>query len=241
MGRFINMLAATIPMLAATLAMGEGSIVGSKHDFSGQSFSDGAICKPCHTPHNADITVTGRLWAHTMSSQVTYQYHSNVRQTMPDATTALDDAKGSLTAATDLDGASRLCLSCHDGTVALDSFKGSNHTTSNGLGITGAANLGTDLSNDHPVGLTAVIADYKAYYKPVTGILAANKLKLVKTSVPYAAGGKDMYGTALTGNEYAVSCVTCHDVHNGAGVDAGVGLLRVTNAGSALCLSCHNK
>ena len=238
MGRFINMLAATIPMLAATLAMGGGSIVGSKHDFSGSSFSDGAICKPCHTPHNADLTVTGRLWAHTMSSNVSYVYHGT-RVSPADGTTTQDAANGSI-AQTDLDGASRLCLSCHDGTVALDSFKGSNHV-SNGIGISGSANLGTDLSNDHPVGLNAVIADYKAYYKPVTGILAANKLKLVKTSVPYAAGGKDVNGVALTGNEYAVSCVTCHDVHNGQGVDAGVGLLRVSNAGSALCLSCHNK
>lgn len=239
MGRFINLLAATIPMLAATLAMGEGTIIGSKHDFSGSSFSDGAICKPCHTPHNADITVTGRLWAHTMSSQVTYQYHGS-RITAADNTTTQDGANGTITAATDLDGASRLCLSCHDGTVALDSFKGSNHA-SNGIGITGSANLGTDLSNDHPVGLLAVIADYKPYYKPVAGILALKQLKLVKTSVAYGATAKDVYGNVLTGNEYAVSCVTCHDVHNGSNVDAGVGLLRVTNAGSALCLSCHNK
>ena len=238
MGRFINMLAATIPLLAATLAMGEGTIVGSKHDFSSQNFSDGAICKPCHTPHNADITVTGRLWAHTMSQQVTYQYHGT-RLTPADGTTTGDGANGTITAATDLDGASRLCLSCHDGTVALDSFMGSNHTVSDGRTLTGDANLGTNLSNDHPVGLKALIADYKPYYKPAVNI--ATKLKLVKTSVAYAVGGTDVYGTPLTGNEYAVSCVTCHDVHNGKDVDGGVGLLRVSNAGSALCLTCHNK
>jgi len=35
-----------------------------------------------------------------------------------------------------------------------------------------------------------------------------------------------------------VQCASCHDVHNGSGVEK---LLRKTNVASALCLTCHNK
>jgi predicted CXXCH cytochrome family protein len=35
-----------------------------------------------------------------------------------------------------------------------------------------------------------------------------------------------------------MQCSSCHDVHNSAGV---LGLLRKSNAGSALCLTCHHK
>ena len=35
-----------------------------------------------------------------------------------------------------------------------------------------------------------------------------------------------------------VECGTCHDVHNSTNIE---GLLWISNAGSALCLACHNK
>jgi len=47
------------------------------------------------------------------------------------------------------DGVSKLCLSCHDGTVALDSYGGVNGSTI----ITGSALLGTDLSTSHPISM----------------------------------------------------------------------------------------
>src|SRR5436190_20798098 len=118
--RYLKVLAAAFPLVAASFAFGD--IAGSKHDFSAATWSDQQICKPCHTPHNAiSQDLTGRLWAHTLSTQ-TYKYHG-ARTTPADGITTTDDAAGSASQ-TDMDSATRMCLSCHDGTVALDSFMG---------------------------------------------------------------------------------------------------------------------
>src|SRR4051812_19400937 len=73
--RRINILAAAMPLLATSMAMASGGISGSAHDFSRFSWSDGEICKPCHTPHNAIAAdLTGRLWNHTLST-ASYTLH----------------------------------------------------------------------------------------------------------------------------------------------------------------------
>jgi predicted CXXCH cytochrome family protein len=160
-----------------------------------------------------------------------------------------------------MDVATRLCLSCHDGTVALDSFMGKNGA-SDGKSIGDAdgqhgaatANLGNgqvanDLTNDHPVGFKAVYDENSGFntttqtghyrYKPRAGVVAAG-LKLAISKTPVATGTIDRTTTtAVTGNLPSVSCVTCHDVHNGSGNTDG--LLRLNNQGSALCLTCHDK
>ena len=46
-------------------------------------------------------------------------------------------------------------------------------------------------------------------------------------------------GAPVTGNLPSISCVTCHDVHNGAGNTDG--LLRMSNQSSSMCLTCHDK
>ena len=51
-------------------------------------------------------------------------------------------------------GASKLCLSCHDGVTALDSFAGATGTTLIGTIGTGAGDLTTDLSSSHPISFT---------------------------------------------------------------------------------------
>ena len=243
--------AAAIPLLAANFAYAEG-IQNSKHDFSAATWSDKEICKPCHTPHNAlDTSLTGRLWAHTLSTQ-TYVYHGG--STATDGSTRPDDGAGSA-AQSDFDVASRLCLSCHDGTVALDSFMGKDGA-SDGKFIgddaqhgAATANLGNgevanDLTNDHPVGFKATYREYYQpsaghfVYKPTSAVKAAG-LKLATSPTPAPAGTVDQAGQPITGNLPSVSCVTCHDVHNGAGNTDG--LLRMDNQGSAMCLTCHNK
>ena len=240
-----RLIAAAIPLLAVPFAMGE--IASSAHDFSAATWSDQSICKPCHTPHNAVETgITGRLWAHTLSS-ASYTYHG-ASASPTDLITRLD-AKSSI-GQSDMDGATRLCLSCHDGTVALDSFMGKSGVA-DGMGIgqgTGhgavTANLGVDLSNDHPVGFKAVYKENIGSaghfrYKPVAGAIAAG---LRFANSPTVAAGFQQDGTtALTYTNWpSVSCVSCHDVHNGS-LPGEPGLLRVTNTGSKLCLSCHNK
>jgi predicted CXXCH cytochrome family protein len=119
------------------------------------------------------------------------------------------------------DASSKLCLSCHDGVTAVDNFGG---ITTGTFTITGDANIGTNLSNDHPVSFTYDLALATAdggLYDPATtnsglgGTISADML----------FGGK-------------LQCASCHDVHNSAGIDF---LLVKSNAASALCLTCHNK
>ena len=112
-------------------------------------------------------------------------------------------------------GVSLACLSCHDGGLATDSLL--NNPVANGTDFLGNS-LGTDLSNDHPVSLT-----YDATQDP-TGFHAA---------VNNQVNGLQLFGA--TGDQ--VECGTCHSVHD----DTNGSFLRMSNAGSALCLACHVK
>ncbi len=184
------------------------TIVGSAHDFSGDNWNNtGEICIVCHTPHNADISVTDApLWNHEVT-QATFTLYSSP---------SLD--------ATDLGqptASSKLCLSCHDGTVAVDNFGG---RTGGGEFITGNDLIGTDLSNDHPISFT-----YDAALATADGGL------FDPTTTNSGLGGT-IQDDMLLGNQ--VQCVSCHDVHNGSGL---ANLLVKSNAASALCLTCHNK
>jgi len=184
-----------------------GAITGSEHDFSGKSWSGGEICIVCHTPHNADTSVAGApLWNHEVTV----------------ATFTLYSGPGTLNA-TDMGqpaGVSKLCLSCHDGTVALDSFSGSTGSEY----MTGSELLGTDLSNDHPISFT-----YDAALATADG-------GLFDPTTQSSGLGGTIDVDLLMGNK--LECSSCHDVHDKYGNSK---LLVVSNAGSALCMTCHDK
>jgi len=112
---------------------------------------------------------------------------------------------------------SKLCLSCHDGTVAIDSYGG---ITTGTIFINSAApvNIGTDLSNDHPVSFT---------YN--TALATADGELRDPTATPAVSA------LLFSGR---VECASCHDPHGVTGVTK---LLRMSNASSALCLTCHIK
>lgn len=180
------------------------AISGSAHDFSGQAWSGGRICIVCHTPHHADTTVADSpLWNHAVTTATFTPYSGNG---------TLDATVGQP------DGVSKLCLSCHDGTVAVDSFGGTTGTVL----ITGNANLGTDLSNDHPISFT-----YDAALATADGELTTPQSNSTVDGVLPLFNGK-------------LECASCHDVHNTASA-GNPSLLLDTTAGSALCLRCHVK
>ena len=87
-------------------------ITGSYHDFSGNSWSGGQICVVCHTPHSGDTSGDAPLWNHETTTATFTMYSSSTMN-------ATASSPG---------GRSKLCLSCHDGTVALDSFGGNTGT-----------------------------------------------------------------------------------------------------------------
>ena len=182
------------------------SIVGTDHDLSSNPVTNGQICIVCHTPHNADTTVAGApLWNHEVTTATFTLYDS---PTFQGGTTISQPA-----------GVSRLCLSCHDGTVAIDSFGGRTGT----LFITGGEALGTDLSGDHPISFT-----YDSALATADGELAD---PAVANS---GLGGTIDNDLLFAGN---MECASCHDVHD----DFFGNFLRLSNDASAMCLTCHNK
>jgi hypothetical protein len=194
--------------LACLSGAASGQITNSGHDFSTYSWSGGEICKPCHTPHNANFAA-GRLWNHTLST-ATYTMF-----------------EGEVGTQSDIDRGSRLCLSCHDGTVALDSFGGTTGTNF----IPGSSNVGTDLRDDHPIGKDAV------YPTTTSTRFNAQNASHQVVSTWGSLRLRDWVDSAGA-TQYVVGCRTCHNVHNAGNFDH---MLNFSNASSHLCLTCHIK
>ncbi len=208
---FMKHLMRGVALLAAALLVGGSfaalaDIESSAHDFSTSGWnSTGEICIVCHTPHNADQTVANMpLWNHEVTMATYIVYSSSTM----DATVGQPG------------GASKLCLSCHDGTVAIDSFGGG----TGGIYIGGRFLIGTDLSDDHPV---SIEWDHSTTNDQTPLCLGCH---LVHANMAYV--GPPFFDGRL-------ECATCHDVHNQGPPEPG--LLRRTMAGSDLCLWCHGK
>jgi predicted CXXCH cytochrome family protein len=211
----LGMLIPFIGLGQSTLGPGAitTSIAGSPHDFSTQAWNPynatttlgGQICQPCHTPHNADLTVIeAPLWNHQFTI-ATYQMY-----------TGYNFGPGGVGyGVTAPDGISKLCLSCHDGSVALGSFGGQIGS----VFMTGGAVLSTDLRNDHPISFV---------YDSVQAGGVWDKTHIY-------SGTKTVQG--LLDPNSKVQCSSCHGVHsNSRGY-----FLKMSNQGSALCLACHKK
>lgn len=221
-GRVQSILAGSL--IAAGLAFATsataGTIIGSKHDFAAQAWnSSNEICIVCHTPHNSSTIPDAPLWNHEVTTSTFTTY-----------TSPSFDGAGTIGQP---DGSSVLCLSCHDGTVAVDSYGGA---AGGGFTLTGRSNLGTDLSNDHPISFTydaALATADPGLFDPTT------------KTITIGEGDKQKTGTIddvmlLSGK---LQCASCHDVHNGftQGPATTNKLLRVNRLGSQICLACHNK
>ncbi len=129
------------------------------------------------------------------------------------------------------------CLVCH----------------SSGAGFVGAGAtdftvfaIGTDLRNDHPVGVRfpAAGAGPGSEFNQPTATRAT-----VRWFERNGNNRPDTNEVRLydNGDSYAVECASCHDPHGvpsgGAGTSTtfNASFLRVSNTGSALCLTCHIK
>jgi predicted CXXCH cytochrome family protein len=189
---------AVLPVLASVPAGAQG-LSGSAHDLSQFGWSGGDLCIVCHTPH-AEDAASGTLW-NRETPQGPYIMYSS-------ATIGMDIAESP-------QGVSLACLSCHDGTIAVDAF-GGNPGGAMWIG-TGPALVGTDLSTVHPVSVTYDTAKDPDF----------------NDSASVVAAGLVLYGK----NKDQVECGSCHDPHD----PSNQPFLRMSNAGSALCLTCHDK
>jgi predicted CXXCH cytochrome family protein len=195
-------------LLAARICLAD-SIVNSKHNLSMsgpgavKAPAESEICVFCHTPHNS--TPDAPLW-NRYSSGATY---------LPYKSTTAKATIGQPT------GASKLCLSCHDGTVALGmvrsrplriAFQGGAATLPSGV-----TRLGTDLADDHPVSFT------------YDTMLASAKGQLRNPAT--------LVGAVRLDKNNQLQCTSCHDPHDNQN---GKFLVQI-NTASSLCLTCHNQ
>jgi len=164
------------------------------------------VCIFCHTPHHANSSPMDQtpLWSRELSNKTYDIYASSSLRATPQQPT----------------GSSRLCLSCHDGTIALGMLKSGKiiGDLSSPLPI-GPSNLGggkdePDLSDDHPI------------------------------SFPYPSSQSELQPSAVLPPEIRLEngmlqCTACHDPHN----DQYQYFLVVDNKrqGSPLCVACHQK
>ena len=208
----VTVIASAVLLFAAGLA--SATVVGTKHDMTSGTQSKnydnvdntgGQVCVYCHTPHNATSKVYGPIWNRNLSGETYTMYGTTTANT----STAASPGTQSLA-----------CLSCHDGTVAIDSISNipnpNNSWTSNSQVITGFALVGTDLSDDHPVSIQYI--DSLDSLDPKDDALTA---------------GITLYGAG----QDQVECASCHAVHD----DTLKPFLRVTADNSDICTACHNR
>ncbi len=229
-----------------------------------------AICVFCHTPHGADTSASVPLWNRVLPSSSAYTTYDSL------GTTTLDGAiapVGSVSIA---------CLSCHDGTQAMNvminapgsagfdpaGFELAGTWTgpaSTSLGRPGTlnyanasiVNIGTDLTNDHPVGIQyggggATSADADGafggamadadFIPPYKATINTKAIWWVDTAIG-TSGVREktdmqLYTRAdLGATEPFVECASCHNPHTSDNPT----FLRIANTGSAVCLACHTK
>jgi predicted CXXCH cytochrome family protein len=194
------------------------------------------ICIWCHTPHFSIKPGTADagginylpLWNHDLTAQ-TYKAYTNGSDEPADANhkseaERLNSQPG---------GVSKLCLSCHDGSVAVNAYGRVPGGTGPGDDkSTGARNefikadymIGEmgDLSNHHPIGFN---------YDTVE----ATDDEIQRSTEVFTAS--NTIGDLLWSGK--MECTTCHDVHNTK--NTGEKFLWKSDAQSALCLTCHLK
>ena len=191
-------------------------IAGTKHDFSTKSWAptENKICGVCHATHNAKNEPSAPLWNHQSTAVAAYTLY----------TSPTFSGQGGLTI-TNPSASSKLCLSCHDGTVAIENF---GNTTTGTNYIPASSRIGgvtgSDMTKDHPISFQ------------YTDALAAADGGLWAPSTTNSGLGGTIAQNMLYNNK--MECASCHDVHNKYNISH---LLRISNTNSQLCLTCHNK
>ncbi len=195
-------------MLALTVAVSvhaDDRILNSKHDLSAagpgpvRARVETEVCIFCHAPHNTSPAAP--LWNRHNPRAYYRVYSSSTTDARIDQPT----------------GDSKLCLSCHDGTIApgLVLNRPQPIPMSHPILPTGRANLTNDLSDDHPIGLR--------YDRQLT-----NRDRQLREP---ASVDRRIH----LGGRGELECTACHDPHNNEFGD----FLRVPLRDGALCNACH--
>jgi hypothetical protein len=210
-------------LLSPSVAAQHAGVASTLHNLSVtgpgefKSQTETEVCKFCHIPHNA--VVPEPLWGHALSKVAQYKVPrirrgGKVGEPAPQP-----------------DGSSRMCLSCHDGTVALGKIAGKSKRVkmagAERLGPGQKGFLGTDLSGSHPISFVVPDGD-------PGGADGARDMVIKPLPANESAGG------ALLDNKGKMQCTTCHDPHS----DQYYQLDRVPHFWARptveeVCLTCH--
>jgi predicted CXXCH cytochrome family protein len=294
--RWVTGLAFGLAISGAALAA--TGIAATKHNLSSggtgpnKNPNTDQICVFCHTPHGSDTDAAVPLWNKKLPAAGGYTVYNSV------ATSATSTIDGTIAA--NVGSVSLACLSCHDGSQAMDNAlnrpgsglydpagaliggtwtgvgtlaNGPSNPTGTGGRIPLIAETGAntkDLTNDHPIGIqycgggltgsgTTVSgscndADFVTQTANNPNTHFSNAVVRTKTSgtsqVFWVETGTvdttrqktdiSLYTRSdLTGP--SVECGSCHDPHVESKSSDNIMFMRVTTAGSAICLSCHVK
>ncbi|OGU09783.1 MAG: hypothetical protein A2075_16980 [Geobacteraceae bacterium GWC2_58_44] len=231
----VGCLSAAATALAG-VAAGTG-VNGSLHDMTKITGANvdimGRVCVYCHTPHHAvvtDGTANLPLWNHNLTpdDQFTAYTWATPNNSNDGAFDILDP----------LAGPSRLCMSCHDGSIGVDQHGSAFAQAGNkmigtvwqGIDYTGRADLTKDLSNTHPIGFDyndiAAFRNSKAHNGEGgdTEIVSSDRGYATAITISEAQGvynkvtrnngtnskliADNLYGGSI------MTCATCHEVHN---------------------------
>lgn len=197
----------------------QSKMLGTKHNLgiSGtgtiKATTENQLCVFCHTPHVPRIYASAQLWNHQMSTADYTLYSSDYLTSR------------NYTAGVQPNDRSKLCLSCHDGTVAIGAVYNNEGLTpiemQNNVTMMPShapGYIGTSLADDHPVGFI---------YDP------SKDPELIARAWPWETPVK-MDPDAANGT---IECITCHEPHD----NQYGSFLRVANTNAALCTFCHQK
>jgi hypothetical protein len=206
-------LVALLLWASVGLPSGPDSVLRTRHNLSRsgpgpiRSATDQDPCGFCHVPHGAEPKES--LWGHRLSAASYKLYRSDTLNAVVEAP----------------NGASKLCLSCHDGTIAL----GDRERADAGLGKLPPGSpgyLGTDLSGTHPVSMVVDQSLVDLNNRDSFSLRAMEEMRRDPDGVRLDAGAR-------------MQCTTCHDPHSdGRRGSSGVPFWRKPTF-SEVCLVCH--
>lgn len=250
-------------ILASVSAIGN-SIIGSRHDLAflnqrgyqiptgpmqGGSFNDyRETCIYCHTPHNASPLAP--LWNRESSEPGGYQMYSspNFDSVVPKTPV----------------GISLACLSCHDGSVAVDAVlnkpkyhdivETGAHYRMDVEGTAGSDSCGKchnrqegaygGITGAHDQTVRMLGKDLRDDHA-ISMAYPTHELDpgFNQPTIPKEDGGRMFPNGVQTFEGDKVQCASCHDPHNPdeKNLEGRDPFLRTSNRGSALCLTCHQK
>jgi len=231
----IGALLIVLGLSAQVMAQATVTIANSPHNLNndGVALPQQQICLACHTPHGSTASAAGGItagsfiWNHTVQAGKSYTMYSGV---------------------TGLDTTSLLCLSCHDGAIAVDSYvagAGPGAATTlmgtipDSFGVVGGgvvAGGGTDLTAQHPIGVTYPGTTNNNGKVAFSSSTSFNDPTQAAFKAGGVGGSSAVSLTLLPNGTFGIGCNTCHTPHNYTQK-----FVRMDNTGSALCLRCHIK